>query len=153
MFAQVHTNTMYEYYSFLARVPFAEVDEWRSLQGLSQAECGTRLRNAEVRSQLLAALQRLPSSRVPDYASIELLHDVLSRNATLQQLADARGCHPAEVVIDTALETDLQALYRKPFANVDTAETLALLQHPRALPTFSGREVACDVWANWIRSE
>lgn len=137
MLAQVHTNTMYDYCSFLAKVPFGQVEEWRALQSLSPDQRRGRLQDPAARAALVAALQRLPEGEAPDYDGLYIVRDFRRDDLSAASLARQRGCHPGEALIAEALDHDLRLLFRTPFANVDSDQVLALLKHPLAIPTFS----------------
>lgn len=55
----------------------------------------------------------------------------------MQQLADAKGVHPVELMIDMAIERNLKMFFRQVLANEDQAHVLEMIKHPRSLVTFS----------------
>jgi N-acyl-D-aspartate/D-glutamate deacylase len=81
----------------------------------------------------------------------------------LASLAQERGVHPADLALDLALETDLEARFRMPIANTDEREVARLLRHPGTVLGLSdaGAHASqlCDACApthllgHWVREQ
>src|SRR5262249_3893090 len=71
-----------------------------------------------------------------DYANLFAMKGVDWDDPTVAELAQKRGQHPVEVMIDLALANDNQ-LFVQPLVNESPDEVLGILQHPRTLATFS----------------
>ena len=79
----------------------------------------------------------------------------------LTAVAAERGVHPADLALDLALATDLEARFRMAVANTDEADVAALLRHPATVLGLSdaGAHASqlCDAcaptWllAHWVR--
>ena len=55
----------------------------------------------------------------------------------MSAVAEKRGVHPVEAMIDIALERDFDAFFRQPLANEDQDAVLEMMKHPRSVVTFS----------------
>jgi N-acyl-D-aspartate/D-glutamate deacylase len=53
------------------------------------------------------------------------------------EIARERNQHPAEVMIDLALEKNLDLFFLQPIANENQDYALEIMRHPRAVTTFS----------------
>jgi len=53
------------------------------------------------------------------------------------EIARERGQHPAEVMIDLALEKNLELFFLQPIANENQDYALEIMRHPRTVTTFS----------------
>ena len=79
----------------------------------------------------------------------------------MSEVAAKRGVHPAEAMIDIALERDFDAFFRQPLANEDQDAVLKMMKHPRSVVTFSdsGAHVAqimdsslqTHLLSHWVR--
>src|SRR5437762_2488011 len=83
--------------------------------------------------------------------------------ALLDETAAERGVHPAQAMIDLALEKDLDLFFLMPVANEDQDNALEIMKHPRACVTFSdsGAHVTqlmdsslqTHLLAHWVRKK
>lgn len=81
----------------------------------------------------------------------------------MSEVAAARGVHPAEAMIDIALERDFDAFFRQPLANENQDHVLEMMRHPRSVVTFSdsGAHVAqimdsslqTHLLSHWVRDK
>jgi N-acyl-D-aspartate/D-glutamate deacylase len=81
----------------------------------------------------------------------------------LAEVAAERGVHPADLLLDLALESDLEARFRMPIANTDEAEVGDLLRHSATVLGLSdaGAHASqlCDACApthllgHWVREK
>jgi N-acyl-D-aspartate/D-glutamate deacylase len=76
-------------------------------------------------------------ARPADYDWIYVFDTVEGPHRTVAAVARERGAHPAETMIDLALDRDLDLFFLQPIANEDQDAALELIRHPRAVPTFS----------------
>jgi N-acyl-D-aspartate/D-glutamate deacylase len=76
--------------------------------------------------------------RRPDFDGIRVYDRGLPPHPTLNELARARGVTPVDVMIDLALETDLDQTFIQPsLYPQDPAVLRAALAHPHTVMTFS----------------
>ena len=118
MFAQVHSRSLSALLSFKTQLPFDRLPVWKELRALPLAEQQQRLRDPELRRRLVEAAdeRRRPAARVgtearpADYDWILVFDKVEGPHRTVAEIARERGQHPAEAMIDLALEKDLDLL-------------------------------------------
>ena len=98
--------------------------------------------------------------RKPDYANLFAMKGVDWDDPTVADLAQARGQHPVEVMIDLSLANDDQ-VYIQPIVNESPDDVLGILKHPRTLATFSdsgahvcqemGSSLQTHLLSYWVR--
>jgi N-acyl-D-amino-acid deacylase len=144
MFAQVHSRSLSALLSFKTQLPFDRLPVWKELRALPLAEQRTRLRDPEVRRTLIEATNARTDRRAvgtearpADYDWILVFDTVEGPHKTVAQVAKERNQHPAEAMIDLALEKDLDLFFLQPIANEDQDYALELMRHPRSVTTFS----------------
>src|SRR5262249_15675816 len=71
------------------------------------------------------------------YEWIYVYDTVAGPHRTVAEVARERGVDPAAVMIDLALEKDLDRFFVHPVANEMQDDVLAMMKHPRAVVTFS----------------
>lgn len=164
MFAQVHSRAINVLYSFMTRMPFDRLPEWRSLRELSLGEKELALKDPERRRQLVEAAKTLTGRDLPvDYEWLLVMDTVAGPNPTVADLAQQRNVHPAEVIIDEALARHLKLFFISPIANELEEPALELMKHPRSVVTFSdsGAHVSqimdsslqTHVFSHWVREK
>jgi N-acyl-D-aspartate/D-glutamate deacylase len=138
------------------------------------AEQKRRLADPAVRRELVAAESKMKprdnvvqgggaattDPRKPDYANLFAMKDVDWDDPTVADLAQARGQHPVEVMIDLSLANDDQ-VYIQPIVNESPEDVLGILKHPRTLATFSdsgahvcqemGSSLQTHLLSYWVR--
>jgi N-acyl-D-amino-acid deacylase len=144
MFAQVHSRALSVVLSFKTTLPFDQLPVWKELRALPLAEQRGRLRDRELRPQLVAATAELSDRRAigaearpPDYDWIFLMDTPEPPWRSVAEVARERGVDPVEAMIDLALERDLERFFFQPIANEDQDAALELMRHPRTVVTFS----------------
>jgi len=144
MFAQVHSRSLSALLSFKTQMPFDRLPVWKELRALPLAEQRRRLHDPEVRRRLIEASGESDGqrpvgaeARAADYDWLLVFDTVEGPHRTVAEIARERGQHPAETMIDLALEKDLDLFFLQPVANEDQDYALELMRHPRAVVTFS----------------
>jgi len=144
MFAQVHSRSLSALLSFKTQMPFDRLPVWKELRALPLAEQARRLRDPEMRRRLVEASGARDSRRAvgtearpADYDWLLVFDTVYGPHRTVAEIARERGQHPAETMIDLALEKDLDFFFLQPVANEDQDYALELMRHPRTVTTFS----------------
>src|SRR5439155_442022 len=74
---------------------------------------------------------------LPDYDWLLVFDTVEGPHRTVAEVARERGQHPAETMIELALEKDLDLFFLQPVANEDQDIALQIMRNPRAVTTFS----------------
>jgi len=144
MFGQVHSRSLSALLSFRTQLPFDRLPVWKELRALPLAEQRSRLRQPDVRRRLVEASAQRENrqavgteARPADYDWLLVFDSVEGPHRTIAEVARERGQHPAETLIDLALEKDLQRFFLQPLANEDQDYALELMRHPRTVTTFS----------------
>jgi N-acyl-D-aspartate/D-glutamate deacylase len=170
MFAQVHSRSLSALLSFKTQLPFDRLPVWKDIRALPLDEQAQRLRDPDVRRRLIEAAGARSGRRAvgteardADYEWILVFDTVEGPHRTVAEVARARGTHPAETMIDLALERNLDLFFLQPIANEDQAAALELMRHPRAVTTFSdsGAHVSqlmdsslqTHVLSHWVRAK
>jgi len=150
MFGQGTTRSINAIFSLKSYLPFDVLPAWKPIRALPLDEQKRRLRDPEVRRALVAAEGAMKprdktfqgggaattDPRKPDYANLFALKGVDWDDPTVEQLAERRGQHPVEVMIDLSLVDDNQ-IYVQPLVNESPEDVLGILRHDRTLATFS----------------
>jgi N-acyl-D-aspartate/D-glutamate deacylase len=117
---------------------------WKDLRALSLDEQRRKLADPELRRRLVEASgardSRRPvgtEARPADYDWLLVFDSVEGPHRTVAEVARDRNQHPAETMIDLALEKNLDLFFLQPIANEDQDYALELMRHPRTLATFS----------------
>jgi N-acyl-D-aspartate/D-glutamate deacylase len=174
MFGQGTTKSINAIFSLKSYLPFDVLPGWRELRALPMAEQKRRLADPAVRRELVAAEAKMKprdnvvqgggaattDPRKPDYANLFAMKDVDWDDPTVAELAQARGQHPVEVMIDLSLANDDQ-VYIQPIVNESPEDVLGILKHPRTLATFSdsgahvcqemGSSLQTHLLSYWVR--
>jgi N-acyl-D-aspartate/D-glutamate deacylase len=144
MFAQVHSRSLSALLSFRTQLPFDPLPVWKEFRALPLTEQHRRLRDPEQRHRLVEASEMRDGrrhigteARPADYDWLFVFDSVEGPHRTVAEVARERGQHPAETMIDLALEKDLERFFLQPLANEDQDYALELMRHPRTVTTFS----------------
>ena len=144
MFAQVHSRWLSALLSFKTQMPFDHLPVWKELRARPLAEQRHQLSDPALRGRLLEASGVRSSrktvgteARDADYDVLRVFDTVQGPHRTVAEVARERGQHPAETMIELALEKDLDLFFLQPVANEDQDYALELMRHPRTVTTFS----------------
>lgn len=144
---QSHCRGISVILSFLTRMPFDLLPEWRELrarpideQRRILADADTRERYAKLAMEgdftAWRGIGAMP--RKPDYDGIRVYERGLPPNPTVSEVAAARGVSPARAMLDLAVESNFEQLFIQPsLYPQDEAVLLEVLAHPRTVMTFS----------------
>jgi N-acyl-D-amino-acid deacylase len=145
--AQTHCRGISVVLSFKTRVPFDLLPAWRDFRTLPEAEQLHALRDPERRRVLVDAAKNAEyatyrgvgaQARPPDFEGIRVYRHGLPPNPSVADVARERGVHPAEAMVDLAVESGFEQLFIQPSLYAqDDAVLLRALRHPRAVMTFS----------------
>ncbi len=144
MFAQVHSRSLSSLLSFRTQLPFDRLPVWKELRERPLAEQRERLRDPELRRRLVVASEGRDAhrpmgteARPAEYDWLFVFDNVAGPHRSVAEVARERHQHPAETMIDLALEKDLDLFFLQPLANEDQDFALELMRHPRTVTTFS----------------
>jgi N-acyl-D-amino-acid deacylase len=146
MFVQMLAKIAGVVLSFETQLPFDRLPVWRDIRKLSLAEKEAALRNPEMRRKLVAAAHEEPHDqaravgpepRMMSYRNMYLMDRTLPPFSSIAQLAQEQGKDPVDVIIDAALARHLKQFFFQTIGNDDLDMVLAMMRHPRAVPTFT----------------
>ncbi len=170
MFAQVHSRWLSALLSFKTQMPFDRLPVWKDIRTLPIAEQERKLRDPDLRRRLIEASGerdgRRPlgtEARPADYDWLFVFDTVEGPHRSVAEVARERKQHPAETMIELALERHMDMFFLQPVANEDQDYALELMKHPRTVTTFSdsGAHVSqlmdsslqTHVLSHWVREK
>ncbi|MFT5445713.1 MAG: N-acyl-D-amino-acid deacylase [Gammaproteobacteria bacterium] len=177
LIGQATTRSINAIFSFESYLPFDKLPAWRELRDLPLDEQQRRLRDPELRSRLVADENSMKprdnvfqgggaattDPRKPDYGNLFAMKGVDWDDPTVEDLARESGKHPVEVMIDLALDNDMNQLFVQPLVNETPEHVLGMLKHPRTLATFSdsgahvcqemGSSLQTHLLSYWVRNK
>ncbi len=146
MFGQTHTRSLNVLFSFETITPFDRLPVWSEIRKLPLAEQEAALRNPEIRARLVEAVRSHrpdPNAGVgaevrdANFKRIFVLDKPLPPYRCVAEIAQEQNCEPVEVIIEMALARHLKQFFIQILANENQDEVLAMIRHPRTIPTFS----------------
>jgi N-acyl-D-aspartate/D-glutamate deacylase len=146
MFAQVHSRSINVVLSFQTVTPFDKLPVWRDIRKLPLKEQEAKLRDPEIRRQLVAAVYNTPREsgrevgpepRKANFKWLWALEGPTPPHRSVAEIADAQNKDPVEVFIDLSLEKNLKFFFLQPLVNENEEYALEMIKHPRAVVTFS----------------
>lgn len=170
MFVQAHSRAISTLLSFKSHTPFDNWEFWSEIRGKPLDEQRRLLADPAIKRRLVDIASAPYSGpkivgaepRPPEWDWI-FLFDGIGDETVMTEVAAQRGVHPAEAMIDIALERDFNAFFRQPIANEDQDHVLQMMRHPRSVVTFSdsGAHVAqimdsslqTHLLSHWVRDK
>lgn len=170
IFVQCHSRHLSTLLSFETHTPFDTWEVWRDLRAHSLEEQKRLLRDPDWRRRLLEVATRPydgpmvvgAEARPPEWDWLWVMNDI-GVEERMDDVGAKRSVHPAEAMIDIALERDFKVFFRQPLANEDQEHALEMMRHPRSVVTFSdsGAHVAqimdsslqTHLLSHWVREK
>lgn len=146
MFVQVHSRSISIVLSFETQMPYDTLPVWRDIRQLPLAEQEAALRNPDMRRKLVEAANQQeddggigvgPAARTANYDYMFVLDSATPPHLSVAEAAKAAGKDPVDYVIDKALEKNMKQFFYQPLTNENEDHVLEMMQHPRAVVTFS----------------
>ena len=145
MVVQVHSRALNVLLSFKSNTPFDKWDVWKDLRTLPLDEQKAKLRDAAFKAKLVevASLEYKgpkivgAEPRPPNWNFVYPMANMDYDQPNMADLAQQKGVHPVELMIDLALEHDFDIFFRQPLANENQDHVLEMIKHPRSVVTFS----------------
>lgn len=171
MFTQVHSRALNVILSFETHTPFDSWEVWRDIRKLSREEQKAKLQNPEIKARLVDVASRQSARhkaigaevRPPDWHWVFLMDEPSGGHKRMDELAEEKGVHPVELMIDLAVDSDFKCLFRQPIANEIDDEVIDMIKHPRSVCTFSdsGAHVSqimdsslqTHLFSHWVRDK
>lgn len=176
MFGQTTTRPIIAIFSLKSYLPFDVLPAWQAVRSLPLEAQQKRFGDPEVRQQLVAAEANMKprdnvlqgggaattDPRKPDYSNLYALRGVDLDDPTVEELAQASGRHPVEVMLDLMQENEDQ-LFVQLLVNESMDDVRGMLKHPRTLATFSdsgahvcqemGSSLQTHMLSYWVRDK
>jgi N-acyl-D-aspartate/D-glutamate deacylase len=130
-------------FNFATWMPFDRLPIWDEVRDLPLQVQARRLRDPDVRHALVAAAAEQDIFlakevlKKPLAERILVISDSVDTMPTLAELADRRGVHPVEAMIDLGLESDFTTSFFQVTGNDSPDDVQRILEHPRTVMTFS----------------
>ena len=171
---QATTRSINAIFSLKTYLPFDVLPAWKKFRSRPIEEQQRYMANPSHRRRLVAEEAKMKprdnvaqgggaattDPRKPDYSNLYAMMDVSWNAPSIADLAEERGQHPVEVIMDLSIANPDQ-IYVQPIINESRDDVLALLKHPRTLATFSdsGAHVAQEMGSSlpthliyyWVR--
>jgi N-acyl-D-aspartate/D-glutamate deacylase len=170
MFVQTHSREISTLLSFKSHTPFDEWEFWSEIRKLPLDEQKRLMAQPEIKRRLVDIASAPYSGprivgaepRPPEWEWLYLF-DAIGEQTPMSEVGAQRGVHPAEAMIDIALERDFDVFFRQPLANENQDHVLEMMRHPRSVVTFSdsGAHVAqimdsslqTHLLSHWVRDK
>lgn len=130
--------------SFRSQLPFDSLPEWAAARAGGEQAFVAVLRDPEGRRRLVEAARDATyhdtyggEARPPDFERMRVLDSPVPPNPTVAELAAARGVHPVEVMIDLALDSDLDVFFVQTLSPFDHEAVRDVMKSPHTVMTFS----------------
>jgi N-acyl-D-aspartate/D-glutamate deacylase len=145
MTIQAHSRALNVLLSFESYTPFDKWDVWKDIRCLPLSEQKVKLRDPSIK-RALVDVAKAPyngprivgaEARPPNWDWVFLMDTMSNEPRRMSDVARERGVHPAEAMIDLALEHDFKVFFRQPIANENQDDVLEMMKHPRSVVTFS----------------
>jgi len=170
MFAQVHSRALSAILSFKTQTPFDKLPVWSEIRKLPLAEQKAKFKDPAIRAKLVEAAQvkvenraRGTEARPGMVDQLYVMDKVHGPHKSVTEMAKERGVGPVELMMDLAVERDMNVFFFHPIANEDQDIALELMKLPRAVVTFSdsGAHVSqlmdsslqTHLLAHWVREK
>jgi N-acyl-D-aspartate/D-glutamate deacylase len=122
---------------------FDNNDEWREATLGTVAERAEKFRDPERRARLRVEFDRMPAAGVVFEMDKLIIGEVENDDLkscegwTVGEVAEQRGCHPIDTLLDVALEDDMKALFVTQPRPLDMDSMKEMINSPFALPGVS----------------
>jgi N-acyl-D-aspartate/D-glutamate deacylase len=145
MFGLSHSRGISVITSFKTRLAFDVLAEWKEFRALPLDEQKHLLRDDAVRARLVHAAHHGDygrpigaEARKPDYDRMRVFdHPLVPFNASVAEVAAKRGVDPVELIIDLALESNMEQFFVQPLTPGTADDLIPVMRHPRSVMTFS----------------
>jgi len=144
MVGQTHSRGVTVVSSLRSTTPFDRLPVWDEFRQQPHDAQLAGLKDAATREALVNAVKEGKYNRAigaeappPDWEKFFIYDTPLPPWRTLAEVSAETGKHPAEIVIDLAIETGLEAMFMQPLTWASDEDTVAVMRHPQCVMTFS----------------
>ncbi|MFP6782542.1 MAG: amidohydrolase family protein, partial [Gammaproteobacteria bacterium] len=167
---QTHSRSISTLLSFKSHTPFDAWEFWSEIRSKPLDEQKRLMADPAVKRRMVdvaSAPYNGPKivgaePRPPEWDWVYLFNGI-GDEIQMSEVGAQRGVHPAEAMIDIALERDFDVFFRQPLANENQDHVLEMMRHPRSVVTFSdsGAHVAqimdsslqTHLLSHWVRDK
>ena len=168
MFGVIHPRGIGSLSSFRTQLPFDHLPGWREFRAQPVDEQLRQLRDPAVAARLVAAASRAQygeavgaEARPPEFDRMRIMDAPVPPNPTVADVAKARGMDPVELIIQLAVDSNLDQFFAQTFVPFDHDVTKQVLRHPQVVMGFSDSgahvsqmsdaSIQTHLLAHWVR--
>jgi N-acyl-D-amino-acid deacylase len=144
VFGQSHSRGVSIVLSFETILPFDHLPVWTEVRRQPLQAQAAALRDPDMRARLVEAVRGAvykraigTEARPPQWDRIFIYDKPLPPYRSVADLAQARGVHPVEVMIDEALARNLACFFLQAGSGDAPDDLVEIMRHPRTVMTFS----------------
>jgi N-acyl-D-amino-acid deacylase len=144
MVGQTHSRGVTVVSSFRSTTPFDRLPVWDEFRKQPHEAQLAQLKDPATRDALVNAVKEGKYDRAigaeappPDWNKFFIFDTPLPPWKTLAEVSAETGKHPAEIVIDLSMASDLAAMFMQPLTWATDEDTVAVMRHPQCVMTFS----------------
>jgi N-acyl-D-aspartate/D-glutamate deacylase len=169
-FGQVCAREFQSVIGFPVRLPYDHLPSWQPVRRRPLAEQRAALADPTLRQVLAdeAAAGAFrgaigAEARPPDYGRLEVLDAGDGPRRTVDAVAEERGVHPAQALVDLSVEAGLDLLFAQPMSAYGPERILRGMRHPQTVVAGSDSgahlsqlidsSIPTHVLAHWVREE
>jgi N-acyl-D-aspartate/D-glutamate deacylase len=173
IFGQSRSEPFSHIISFKTRLPFDRLPEWEAVRRQPLIDQPKLLRDPQVRALLARSAEQAyaegalsnaasvhPQDQMPEFSELQVMRHAIKRNPTVTEVAAERGVSPVELMIDLAVESDLEQVFGR-FTGWTDEGLFDAMRHPHTVMTFSdsgahistilGASIQTRLLADWVR--
>jgi N-acyl-D-amino-acid deacylase len=144
MVGQTHSRGVSVVSSFRSTTPFDRLPVWSEFRQRPHAAQLEGLKDPATREALIDAVKDGKYDRAigaeappPDWEKFFIYDKPLPPWQSLAEASAQSGKHPAEIIIDLAIASGLDAFFMQPLTWANDEDTVAVMRHPQCVMTFS----------------
>ena len=144
MVGQTHSRGVSVVSSLRSTTPFDRLPVWSEFRKQPHEVQLAGLKDPATRDALVNAVREGKYNRAigaeappPDWNKFFIFDKPLPPWRTLAEVSAETGKHPAEIVIDLSIASDLAAMFMQPLTWANDEDTVAVMRHPQCVMTFS----------------
>ncbi|MBV1917296.1 MAG: amidohydrolase family protein [Sphingomonadaceae bacterium] len=144
MAGQTHSRGITSLTSFRSAMGFDPLPVWAELRSKPLDAQLASLQDPKVREALVASVKEGNYPRTigaepptPDWDKFFVYDKPLPPWRTVGEIAAERGLHPADIIIDLAIESKLDVIFMQPLTHASEDDIVAMMRHPNNAMTFS----------------
>lgn len=144
MFGQTHSRGITTLTSFRSSLAFDRLPAWKEFRAKPIEAQLAALKDPATREYLVNAIKEGNYSSTagaeaprPNWEKFYIYDKVMPPWRSLAEVSAQTGKHPGDIVIDMAIESNLDAMFMQPITHSTEEETVEMIRHPLTAMTFS----------------